>query len=383
MARSTDRGIRTGQRNREMAEINQDGNESQVKVRDPYMRELRTAMVIDAICGVFFLGFYLFCRSRCPDYRPFAWMAWTGAFFRLPVLYCYIHCVKALGDRIEKWSCFRQLVLLLGVPWAVMAGIYGVVEWFSVPLPLALEGPLTDGACIAFSGGLFSIFLLFLIKIASYMLKARVRMKWCAWTIWSCILWGWVSSVCFSHFRGYDPFLCLLAPLGNAEAQFDLGVCYSRGDIFSQSMEKAVKWCRKAAEQGDSYAQSALGRCYANGDGVKQSYEEAVKWYRKAAEQVNPDVWYALGECYENGNGVEQSFEYATAWYEAAAKRYRCFAEEYDSAKAKYRLGGCYERGRGVEQSLEEAEKWYRKAAEQGIEKAKAALERLQKKGKE
>ena len=36
-----------------------------------------------------------------------------------------------------------------------------------------------------------------------------------------------------------------------------------------------------------------------------------------------------------------------------------------------------YERGEGVEKDEEEAVKWFRKAAEQGHEKAKAALKKL------
>ena len=41
----------------------------------------------------------------------------------------------------------------------------------------------------------------------------------------------------------------------------------------------------KKAEQGDAEAQYRLGSCYYNGDGVNEDKAEAVKWYRKAAEQ--------------------------------------------------------------------------------------------------
>ena len=53
----------------------------------------------------------------------------------------------------------------------------------------------------------------------------------------------------------------------------------------SQDYSEAVKWYRKAAEQGDAGAQNDLGVCYDNGQGVNKDYTEAVKWYRKAAEQ--------------------------------------------------------------------------------------------------
>ena len=52
-----------------------------------------------------------------------------------------------------------------------------------------------------------------------------------------------------------------------------------------KSYTEAVKWYRKAAEQGHTGAQNNLGVRYDNGQGVTQSHTEAVKWYRKAAEQ--------------------------------------------------------------------------------------------------
>ena len=55
---------------------------------------------------------------------------------------------------------------------------------------------------------------------------------------------------------------------------------YQRGDY-----AEAVKWYRKAAEQGHARAQYSLGFMYYNGRGVPQDYAEAMKWYRKAADQ--------------------------------------------------------------------------------------------------
>ena len=40
-----------------------------------------------------------------------------------------------------------------------------------------------------------------------------------------------------------------------------------------------------AAEQGYSMAQNNLGVCYRFGEWVKQDESEAVKWFRKAADQ--------------------------------------------------------------------------------------------------
>ena len=148
------------------------------------------------------------------------------------------------------------------------------------------------------------------------------------------------------------------AEQGNATAQFDLGYCYKNGEGVEQSYVEAVKWYRKSAEQGYAAAQCNLGYCYKKGEGVEQSHEEAAKWYRKAAEQGNAVAQCCLGYFYENGEGVEQSSVEAVKWYRKAV--------EQGNATAQCNLGYCYKKGQGVEQSHVEAVKWYRKSAEQG-----------------
>ena len=61
-------------------------------------------------------------------------------------------------------------------------------------------------------------------------------------------------------------------------------------------LSEAVKWFRKAAEQGDASAQEGLGDCYRNGLGVPRDLSEAVKWYRKAARQGDEDAQTVLKE---------------------------------------------------------------------------------------
>lgn len=48
-------------------------------------------------------------------------------------------------------------------------------------------------------------------------------------------------------------------------------------------MVEAVKWYRKAAEQGDEVGQFALGCCYMLGYGVEQDDEEAARWFGEAS----------------------------------------------------------------------------------------------------
>ncbi len=94
---------------------------------------------------------------------------------------------------------------------------------------------------------------------------------------------------------------------------------YGKGLGVPQDYADAVKWYRKAAEQGMADAQYNLGLKYDNGLGVPQDYAEALKWYRKAAEQGNASAQTNLGVMYGVGEGVPQDYVQAHVWYSLAA----------------------------------------------------------------
>ena len=52
--------------------------------------------------------------------------------------------------------------------------------------------------------------------------------------------------------------------------------------------------------------------------GIEQDYQKAVKWYRKAAEQGLHLAHYNLGLMYEFGNGVGQNYKKAYIGYSLA-----------------------------------------------------------------
>ena len=106
---------------------------------------------------------------------------------------------------------------------------------------------------------------------------------------------------------------------GNAEAQRKLGYFYLYGQGVTQSSIEAVKWYRKAAEQGLVKAQFELGNIYHEGIGIRQNYAGAVKWYRKAAEQGFANAQSNLGLMYHDGLGIQQDFIQAYAWFGIAA----------------------------------------------------------------
>ena len=62
----------------------------------------------------------------------------------------------------------------------------------------------------------------------------------------------------------------------------------------AKSYEEAIKWYRKAAEQGSSAAQRNLAYCYEKGKGIAKNIDEAVAWYRKAANQGDNSAMESL-----------------------------------------------------------------------------------------
>ena len=74
-----------------------------------------------------------------------------------------------------------------------------------------------------------------------------------------------------------------LAQHGHAEAQFYLGVMYSKGWGVPQDDTAAAQWYRQAATQGLAEAQFNLGWMSIRGVGVPQDLVEAYRWLDLAA----------------------------------------------------------------------------------------------------
>ncbi len=195
------------------------------------------------------------------------------------------------------------------------------------------------------------------------------------------------------------------AEQGHADAQHDLGYAYDRGKGVPENKKEAVKWYKKAADQGHVYAQVELGLAYSDGKGVPENKKEAAKWYRKAADQGNKHAQYFLGSAYSDGDGVPKDEKEAAKWYKKAAdqghdiSQYFLGCAYYDGdgvpvdkeegakwhrkaadqgfAESQFFLGWAYENGKGVPKDNKEALKWYKLAAAQDYEEAQKAVKRL------
>ena len=167
------------------------------------------------------------------------------------------------------------------------------------------------------------------------------------------------DGVAAFHRGDYATALRLFQPLaeqGDATAEVCLGDMYGdEGLGVARNPNEALKWYRKAADQGLAAAQAKLGHVYQNGrfvhGGIPQSYEEARKWYLKAAEQGALDAQDALGDMYLNGEGVPKDDEEAMKWYRSAA--------DQGYPPSQFKLGHGYQHGIGVQQDAVLAYKWY------------------------
>jgi len=115
-----------------------------------------------------------------------------------------------------------------------------------------------------------------------------------------------------------------LAKKGYADAQFKLGLAYAEGKGVRRDQDKALKWFRKAAEQGhtearltleltelvdreeiirkaaeegDVNAQVNLSFLYSKGLGVRQDYTEAAKGVEKPRSKATPTRNSRWGSC--------------------------------------------------------------------------------------
>jgi TPR repeat protein len=76
---------------------------------------------------------------------------------------------------------------------------------------------------------------------------------------------------------------------------------------------------------------------YREGRGVPQNDAEAVKWFRKAAEQGYAGAQYSLGYMYANGQGVPQDYVLAHMWCNLAVSRFPASEKEKREMVVKYR----------------------------------------------
>ena len=83
---------------------------------------------------------------------------------------------------------------------------------------------------------------------------------------------------------------------GHLRAQYNVGLCYEKGEGVAQDEKESFFWYKKAADQGSQYAQYKLGIYCEEGRGTDQDVNESIKWYKKAADQGHRESRMKLEE---------------------------------------------------------------------------------------
>jgi hypothetical protein len=127
---------------------------------------------------------------------------------------------------------------------------------------------------------------------------------------------------------------------------------------------------RSAASEGDPWAQLNLGAAYDHGmGGVVADAETAVRWYRKAAEQGLGKAQFNLAHCLATGHGAPQDYAESRVWMEKAAGQ--------GMADAQFLLGVMLAEGLGGEVDRSQARSWLQRAVQGGNPDADAYLKKL------
>ncbi len=156
------------------------------------------------------------------------------------------------------------------------------------------------------------------------------------------------------------------AVLGFPDAQTQLGDLYGSGYYLPRDAVKSVEWYQKAATQGNVYAQIKLGMAYYKGEGVLKDTVKAEELYEKAGAQGDAKTQFWISTLYSYGFNAPEDAVKSAEWLQKAAVQ--------GDAGSQTNLGLAYNNGKGVPKDATKGVEWYRKAAAQGYADAQFRL---------
>lgn len=110
------------------------------------------------------------------------------------------------------------------------------------------------------------------------------------------------------------PLIIQAAEKGNAEAQYNYGVCFQQNVEVPKSDSLANVWFLKSASQGWKDAQFKMAYSYATGRCVTQYDKQAFLWSVKCAEQQDVECMFNGVGCYMEGCGTQKNMDSMVVW---------------------------------------------------------------------
>jgi len=181
----------------------------------------------------------------------------------------------------------------------------------------------------------------------------------------------WLANLCTvtGEHRVAVKWLKRAAENGSTAANVQLADHYLEGRGVVQNVTKALELLNKEAIAGDPTAQLTIGNLYANGDLIPMDNAKTLHWYKKLAEQDIGIGLFRLGTLYTRGKGVPKDSAEATRLCRKAAEK--------GYVHAQYMMSHFCSLGQGTDKDLGEAERWLRKAADAGHSGAEFHLAQL------
>ncbi len=148
------------------------------------------------------------------------------------------------------------------------------------------------------------------------------------------------------------------AEAGDADAQYELGQLYWRGEKTQRNTKAALEWFRRAAKGGKPDHLKTLGLILCDADFEFGDFKEGFAQMLAAARAGDAAAQYFVAVEYATGERISRDPAVAATWYRRAA--------EQGHAEAEYNLGIMHLEGDGVTQNLGEGRRLVVSAAERG-----------------
>lgn len=149
---------------------------------------------------------------------------------------------------------------------------------------------------------------------------------------------------------------------GSPRAAAHLGRLYRDGKGVGKDNVQSVRWLRQAVAADDPVGQLHLAYAYAFGWGVTKDMRTAREWFLKSARQGNSEAQFKYGLMAYNGWTVKQNYKTAYGWMKLSAS--------HGNADAMNAIGNMYTDGHGVSRDYKTAIDWYQKAIRAGSKEA-------------
>lgn len=143
---------------------------------------------------------------------------------------------------------------------------------------------------------------------------------------------------------------------GNADALFELGELYSKGEKIEQEYTYAFGYYLMAALKGDKRAQHRLSFSYLNGRGTPQDFENGVKWLQRSANQGYVLAQKDLADLQSSDPRLANPAD-AYAWYSIIAA-YNTDEIGNEAAKRRDAIAGRLKKGEALVSRQRAAREW-------------------------